>query len=136
MMQMQLGMIPSWQFSADPGVNIKLNPHVQFPPGWTQGTVQPVGPNYAAPARVAQPTLSGLGLLPRTKTLFCDQSCGCAPQNPCCCGESAFRRAARSVGFRGLGTVSTPIALMVGGFGLLAAAGLGVYAFKRRRRRR
>ncbi len=56
MMQAQLGLIPSWQFSSDPGVNIKLNPHVQFPPGWTQRTVQPVGPAYAA-ARIAQPDL-------------------------------------------------------------------------------
>jgi len=33
----------------------------------------------------------GLGLLPRIRSAYCDQSCGCAPQNPCCCGESARR---------------------------------------------
>lgn len=48
--QQGFGMIPSWQYSADPGVNIKLNPNVKMPPGWTQTTVQP------AP----QPQLSGL----------------------------------------------------------------------------
>ena len=52
-------MIPSWQFSADPGVNIKLNDHVQFPPGWNQRTVQPVGPAYVS-ARVAKPQLAGV----------------------------------------------------------------------------
>ena len=39
---MQLGIIPNWQFNADPGINIKLNPHVQFPAGMNQMTVQPV----------------------------------------------------------------------------------------------
>ena len=36
------GIIPIWQMSGDPAVNIKLNPHVQYPPGMTQMTVQPV----------------------------------------------------------------------------------------------
>ena len=35
------GMIPSWQYSLDPGINIKVNPNVKFPSGWTQTTVQP-----------------------------------------------------------------------------------------------
>lgn len=39
--QQGFGLIPSWQYSADPGVNIKLNPNVKFPPGWNQMTVQP-----------------------------------------------------------------------------------------------
>lgn len=36
-----LGMIPSWIFSGDPGINISLNPDVKFPSGWDQKTVQP-----------------------------------------------------------------------------------------------
>jgi hypothetical protein len=55
-----LGMIPSWQFSQDPAVNMHLNPHVKYPEGWSQMTAQPVGPYYAPP-RIAQPTLTGLG---------------------------------------------------------------------------
>ncbi len=105
-------MIPSWQFSTDPGVNIKLNPHVTYPTGWTQQTIQPVGPAYAA-ARIANANLEGLGLLPRTRSAYCDQSCGCAPNNPCCCGESStglvarIRRAyAPRAGFSGLGAAA------------------------------
>lgn len=41
--QPQLGLIPAWQYSSDPGVNIKLNPNVKFPPGWSQMTVQSQG---------------------------------------------------------------------------------------------
>lgn len=42
-----LGLIPDWQFSADPAVNPMANPHVSMPAGMYQsGTVQPVyGPN-------------------------------------------------------------------------------------------
>lgn len=40
---LQLGMIPDWQFSDDPAVNRRINPHVVFPAGWNQMTVQPVG---------------------------------------------------------------------------------------------
>ena len=39
-----LGIIPTYQFSSDPAVNpFGVNPHVQFPEGWNQMTVQPVG---------------------------------------------------------------------------------------------
>ena len=38
-----LGVIPDWQYSSDPRINIKINPFVTFPPGWNQRTVQPVG---------------------------------------------------------------------------------------------
>lgn len=41
-----LGMIPSWQFSDDPAVNPKINPHVVYPEGMYQTTVQPVGPYF------------------------------------------------------------------------------------------
>lgn len=38
------GLIPDWQYSADPAVNPFLNPHVTMPDGWTQAyTVQPTG---------------------------------------------------------------------------------------------
>lgn len=41
---MALGIIPTYQFSADPSVNpFGVNPHVQFPAGMSQLTVQPVG---------------------------------------------------------------------------------------------
>lgn len=52
----QLGMIPSWQFSDDPAVNSRINPHVKFPPGWNQMTVQPVGTYIQS----GDPSLSGL----------------------------------------------------------------------------
>lgn len=37
-------MIPDWQFSSDPLVNININPHVKIPVEWANGqlTVQPV----------------------------------------------------------------------------------------------
>jgi len=41
-----LGIIPSWQFNTDANTNPLLNPHVQYPPGMSQTTVQPVGPYY------------------------------------------------------------------------------------------
>ncbi len=44
-----LGLIPAWQFSSDPAVNPKINPHVQFPEGWTQTTVQPTGAFWQPP---------------------------------------------------------------------------------------
>lgn len=44
----QLGIIPSWQFNTDANTNPLLNPHVEYPPGMYQTTVQPVGPYYNA----------------------------------------------------------------------------------------
>jgi hypothetical protein len=41
-----LGLIPDWQFSTDPAVNLKINPHVQYPAGVYQTTSQPLGPYY------------------------------------------------------------------------------------------
>lgn len=56
-----LGLIPDWQFSSDPAVNPKINPHVVYPDGVTQTTVQPIG-QFWNPAPVnLQPQLSGLG---------------------------------------------------------------------------
>ena len=51
-----LGLIPQWQFSADPTINPKINPHVVFPPGVTQTTVQPIGAFY----QPQSPNLGGL----------------------------------------------------------------------------
>lgn len=115
MMQMQLGMIPSWQFSADPGVNIKLNPNVQFPQGWNQRTVQPVGPAYAV----------NLG---RAAT-----DCVCDSGSEWCCSyqqRMTSRYARRRFGFRGPGDFlfEHRKALVLGGLGLIAAAGLGLTA--------
>jgi hypothetical protein len=41
-----LGLIPDWQFSNDPRINININPHVKIPSEWPYGqrTVQPL--NY------------------------------------------------------------------------------------------
>ncbi len=38
-----LGIIPDWQYATDPRVNININPHVTFPAGWNQRTIQPPG---------------------------------------------------------------------------------------------
>lgn len=53
-----LGLIPAWQFSDDPAINPKINPHVQFPEGWNQMTVQPQGAFWQPP----QVNLGGLGI--------------------------------------------------------------------------
>lgn len=42
-MALALGLIPTWQFSDDPAVNININPHVKFPAGVNQLTPQPIG---------------------------------------------------------------------------------------------
>lgn len=55
---MALALIPSWQFSEDPAVNINLNPHLTFPPGMNQLTVQPI--NNVVPSGDAN--LQGLGI--------------------------------------------------------------------------
>jgi hypothetical protein len=115
MMQMQLGMIPSWQFSADPGVNIKINPHVQFPPGWDQRTVQPIGPAYTA----------NLG-----RSVV---DCVCDSGREWCCGgrtSAASSWFTTRRGLRGAGDFlfENRKAIVLGGLGLLAAAGLGITA--------
>jgi hypothetical protein len=121
-----VGMIPSWQFSQDPGVNIHLNPHVQFPEGWNQRTVQPTGPFYAPPS----PNFAGFGRAARGGD--CCDSCTC----PGCCplpGRSAmsmvYGRSHNSL--RGLGIVFDSWAwdnrkwLVLGGVALLGLAALG-----------
>lgn len=45
---MALALIPSWQFSGDPAVNININPHLQMPAGMTQTTVQPIAGSIVA----------------------------------------------------------------------------------------
>jgi hypothetical protein len=44
-MPVGLGLIPDWQFSPDPAINIAINPHVKIPSDWPMGqrTVQPIG---------------------------------------------------------------------------------------------
>lgn len=51
-----LGLIPAWQFDMT-AANPKINPHVQFPEGVTQSTIQPLGPYYGN-----NDGLHGLGL--------------------------------------------------------------------------
>ncbi len=41
-MALTLGLIPQWQFSHDPAINFNLNPHLMFPAGMNQLTVQPI----------------------------------------------------------------------------------------------
>lgn len=54
-MHFGLGLMPSWQYSEDPTVNPKINPHVIYPDGMYQTTPQPAYPYYQGPE------LSGLG---------------------------------------------------------------------------
>jgi hypothetical protein len=51
-MALHLGLIPSWQFSMDPAVNPRINPHLVFPVGMNQLTVQPI--NNVVPSGEAQ----------------------------------------------------------------------------------
>ncbi len=124
MLAKQMGMIPSWSFSADPGVNIHINPHIQFPEGWNQRTVQPVGPYYAPP----KPQLTGFGRAAAGGS--CCDNCTC----PGCCplpGRSAFSIIGQRQGLRGLGIIFDSWAwdnrkwLVIGGAALLGLAALG-----------
>jgi len=38
--------VADWQFSSDPNINLKLNPHLVYPNGVYQTTPQPIGPYY------------------------------------------------------------------------------------------
>ena len=38
-----LGLIPDWQYQGADRITPNNNPFVQFPQGWNQATVQPVG---------------------------------------------------------------------------------------------
>lgn len=126
-MPAQLGLIPSWVYSADPGVNIKLNPNVTFPPGMTQHTIQPVGSYYGI-ARIAQPNLGRPLLRAHGGTGCCDG--GTAPD--ICCGGRGLMPGMR--GLRGIGDHPGIIAAI--GAGLVAVAGISLLASKRKRRRR
>src|SRR5262245_35534180 len=44
-MPVGLGIVPDWQLSTDPAVNILINPHVKIPADWPAGqrTIQPIG---------------------------------------------------------------------------------------------
>ncbi len=116
-------MIPSWQFSQDPGVNIKLNPHVQFPPGWTQSTPQPVGPYYASP---------------RTMQANLGASCVCDSGREYCCDSGGkLKRFLRPFAGGSLRDAAPQAeswlhrnrkALIIGGLSLITAAGVGVTA--------
>lgn len=61
---MTLGIIPDWQFSSDPNVNIAINPYCKIPPEWPNGqrTIQPIG---IAPQRLqGDPLACSNGLTP------------------------------------------------------------------------
>ncbi|MGH7176615.1 MAG: hypothetical protein ACREJC_04480 [Tepidisphaeraceae bacterium] len=45
-----LGFIPAWQFNMNPAVNPQVV-SMQFPPGMSQSTVQPVGPYMNSPCQ-------------------------------------------------------------------------------------
>lgn len=61
-----LGLIPEWQFSSDAVVNPHINPHVQYPEGMTQQTIQPIGTHWGqglgCPPGVGCVPLRGLGI--------------------------------------------------------------------------
>lgn len=61
LMGQHLGIIPDWQYSSDPAINIKINPHVAFPENFTHGqrTAQPMG--YFS-AKASGDPLAGLGI--------------------------------------------------------------------------
>jgi hypothetical protein len=48
MSHLNLGLIPSWQFSQNAETNPRLTPFVKYPEGVYQTTTQPVGPYYAS----------------------------------------------------------------------------------------
>lgn len=57
-MAITLGLVPQWQFSQNPAVNRNINPHLMFPVGMNQLTVQPI--NNLTPSGDAN--LQGLGI--------------------------------------------------------------------------
>src|SRR4030095_14273669 len=84
------GLIPDYQYSSDPAVNFtKINPHVVFPEGWDQRTVQPQGKFYAMPQEV---NLGGLGRrLFAVRRESCCDGCACRGADPCCDGAPPMR---------------------------------------------
>jgi hypothetical protein len=120
-----LGLIPSYQFSMDPAVNFtKINPHVVFPPGMDQRTVQPVGKFYASPQA------ADLGRLPtfRVARADCCSDCNCGGSNPCCLPRGVVHGG--SGGVQTLHGIFDSWAwtnrkwLVLGGLGLVAVAAL------------
>lgn len=57
-MALTLGIIPSWQFADTNPPNFNINPHLTFPVGMNQLTVQPI--NNVVPSGDAN--LQGLGI--------------------------------------------------------------------------
>jgi hypothetical protein len=123
-----MGMIPSWQLATDPGINIKLNPHVSFPPGMTQMSTQPL--DMEPPIMEAGlGAMMSMGQRPSNARGCCDG--GVEPD--ACCGAIAARRFARfhSPGMHGvLDFVDNPLFryrkwIVLGGVALVGLAILG-----------
>lgn len=117
-----LGLIPRWQLSLDPSVNISLNPHVQFPPGTNQTTVQPYG--MESPLVEAGLGAMHFGARPRSGTVGCCDG-GYAPD--ACCG--GYQQRAMTLGGV-FDFVDSPIFkyrkwIVLGGLGLIGFALLG-----------
>lgn len=137
-MMFGLGLIPDWQFSDDPRVNINLNPHVQIPADWPYGqrTVQPVG---AFPWRAAGDPLAPTGGM----TITPDASLGCCNRVPAVAGArvtglgiTRARWMEQRADLRGIDAYNWAWQyrkpLIIGGVGLLALAALaGVGAILR-----
>jgi hypothetical protein len=110
-MATHLGIFPQWQYSNDPSVNPKINPHVQYPTGIYQTTIQPVGP-WAAPSSLkglgqwGHPYHSALGQFPRPKGFHL-------------------------LGLRGLGTIGDTVS-SIGTLIVLALAGYGGWSIYKR----
>lgn len=131
-------MVPSWQFSMDPAFNPKINPHVKYPEGWSQMTIQPQGPY------MTRPTASGMGSIfeyspgsipPKTSNMrFGARGCcdgGTAPDDCCNAGRArSYIAPTRSLMGPGLGSMFDSWAwnnrkwIVLGGIGLLGAAAL------------
>lgn len=151
----QLGMIPSWQFNEQWEQNPNFNRHVLYPPGMTQMTVQPVGPNYSPieEAVVGPAGTAGFGRtvrqgiteygLPATGSIQrlrqrvsegCCDDCSCPGCPSGFCPSSAVRRYQSATAMRGFGSpldfFESPAWahrkwIVIGGVALLGLAALG-----------
>jgi hypothetical protein len=118
---MGMGMIPKWQLSLDPAVNIKINPNVRFPEGTDQTTVQPFG--MESPLLEAGLGAMHFGSRRGTSVGCCD---GGNTPDACCGGYQARAMTLGNV----FDFVDSPIFkyrkwIVLGGLGLVGFALLG-----------
>ncbi len=105
-----LGIYPSWQYSGDPAVNPKINPHVVYPDGVYQTTTQPIGPYWDGPT-------NGLG--------------GASNWKPSLLGTKTWARPPTLLGLRGFSDVASTVS-SIGTLIILGFAAYGGWtAFKK-----